>query len=49
MTQLSQGLGLDLANPLAGDVKLFSDLLQGSGMAVVQAEAQAQYLFLPGR
>ena len=46
MTQLAQRLGLDLADTLTGNVELLADLLEGAGMAVLDAEAQAQDLFL---
>ena len=45
MTQLAQRLGLDLADTLTGYVELLADLLEGAGMAVLDAEAQAQDLF----
>ena len=40
MTQLSEGLGLDLADALPGDVELLSHLFQGTGPSVLDAEAQ---------
>ena len=49
MTQLAQRLGLDLADTLTGDVELLADLLEGAGTAVLDAEAQAQDLFLTRR
>ena len=48
MAELAQGFGLDLADPLPGHVELLAHLLQGVGSAVLQAEAQAQDLALPG-
>src|SRR4051794_11502363 len=42
MAQLAQRLGLDLADPLAGDVELLADLLEGPGAAVLEAEAELQ-------
>ena len=45
MTQLAQRLGLDLADTLTGYVELLADLLEGAGMAVLDAEAQAQDAF----
>ncbi|MPN25062.1 hypothetical protein SDC9_172469 [bioreactor metagenome] len=48
MAQLAQGLGLELANAFPGDVELLADLLQRSGAAVLNAEAQLQNLLLPG-
>ena len=44
VAQLAQGLGLDLADTLTGDVELLADLLQGAGAAVHDAEAQLQHL-----
>src|SRR5579875_2037211 len=38
MTQLAQGLGFDLANPLAGDVELLADFFQGVVGVHVDAE-----------
>ena len=48
MAQLAQGLGLDLADTLTGDVELLAHLLQGAGAAVLDAEAQLQHLLLTG-
>ena len=48
MAQLPQGLGLDLADPFPGDIKLLAHLFQGAGAAVLQAKAQAPALSLPG-
>ena len=48
MAQFSQGLGLDLADALTGDVELLAHLLQGAGAAVLNAEAQLEHLLLPG-
>ena len=45
-TQLFQGLGLNLANALTGNAKLFTNLIQGTLAAIVQAKAQAQHLLL---
>src|SRR5918994_7300324 len=47
--QLGEGLGLDLADPLAGDPELAADLLQGPGVAVGEAEAELDDLLLPLR
>ena len=47
MPQLPQGLGLDLSYTLAGDFERVSDFLQGMGIAVIQAETQAQDLGFP--
>ncbi len=43
MTQLAQCLGLDLADPLAGDVELLANLLQRAGSAVLQPEPELQH------
>src|SRR3990172_4049635 len=47
MSQLPQGLGLDLAHALAGDLEGVAHLFQSMRIAVVQAEPQAQNLRLP--
>ena len=49
MAELTQGLGLNLADALARDVELLADLFQRSGLAVVQAIAQAEHLGLARR
>ena len=49
MTQLPQRLGLDLTNPLAGDVELFADLLQRVVGVHVYAEAHAKHFCLTCR
>ena len=49
MPQLTQGLGLDLADTLTGDVELLAYLFQRAGTAVLDTEAQLQHLLLPGR
>src|SRR5579885_3632925 len=46
MAQLAQGLGLDLADALAGDVELLADLLQRVVGVHVDAKAHAQHLGL---
>ena len=46
VAELAQGLGFDLADAFTGDVELLADLLQRAGAAILQAEAQAQDLFL---
>ena len=48
MAQLAQGLGLDLADPFPGDIKLPAHFFQSPGPAILNAEAQFQHLFLPG-
>src|SRR5207245_11179447 len=44
--QLRQGLGLDLADALAGDAELLADLLEGASLAVVEPETHAHDLLL---
>src|SRR5690606_24075386 len=44
VAELAKGLGLDLADPLAGDVELLADLLQRVVGAHLDAEAHAQDL-----
>ena len=48
MAQLAQGLGFNLPDPLPGHPEDLAYLLQGSGPAVLQSEAEAQNLLLPG-
>ena len=40
MAQLSEGLGLDLADALPGNVEFLAHFLQGAGAAVLDAEAE---------
>src|SRR2546427_3730421 len=47
VAQLAEGLGLDLADPLPGDVELLADLLERSGPAILQAEPELQDAPLP--
>src|SRR5437879_4963609 len=49
MTELAQGLGLDLSNPLARDGEVLPDLFQRVLAAVGEAEAQPQHLLLARR
>src|SRR5918992_1933368 len=49
VAQLGEGLGLDLADALAGDPELAADLLEGAGVAVGEAEAELDDLLLPLR
>ena len=49
VAELAQGLGLDLADALTGDVKFLAHFLQGTGAAVLNAEAELQHLLLSGR
>ena len=48
MAELAQGLGLDLADTLTGDIELLAHLFQGAGAAVHDAEAQLKNLLFPG-
>src|SRR5436309_15473309 len=49
MAQLRHGPGLDLADPLGREVDVGADLVERTGLAPVQAEAQTQDLLLPAR
>ena len=49
MAELTQGFSFDLADALAGNFEFPSHFLQGALVAVIQAETQAQHLFLAGR
>src|SRR5664280_752651 len=44
MPELRHGPGLDLADPLAGQVEVLADLLERAGLAPIEAEAQTQDL-----
>ena len=46
VAQFPQGLGLDLADALTGDVELLAHLFQGAGSAVLQAEPKTEHLLL---
>src|SRR6478736_3652555 len=46
VAQLAQRLGLDLADPLAGDVDLLAHLLEGPGTPVLEAEAELEHASL---
>ena len=46
MSQLSEGLGLYLPYPFAGDIEFFSHFLQSPGSAVFQTESQLEHLLL---
>ena len=47
VAQLAERLCLDLADSLAGDAEVLSDLFQRAGPAVVKSEAQTEHLFFP--
>ena len=47
MAQLGEGLGLDLADALAGHAEAAPDLLERAGPAVVEPEPQTHDLLLP--
>src|SRR2546425_11706812 len=49
VSELAQGLGLDLADALPGDRKVLPDLLERVLAAIREAEAEAQHLLLAGR
>src|SRR6188474_1736107 len=42
VAQLAQRLGLDLPDPLAGDVEVAADLLEGPAAAILEAEAKLE-------
>src|SRR6202000_551660 len=48
VAQLAQRLGFDLTNPLAGDIELLADFLEGVVGIHVDAEAHAQDLGFTG-
>ena len=48
MAELAEGLGLDLADTLAGDVELLTHLLKSAGAAVVETEAELDDVLLAG-
>ena len=43
VAELAESLGLDLADPLAGDVELLAHFLQGAGPTVLQSEPELQH------
>src|SRR5271155_4253492 len=47
MAQFRHRPGLDLADPLAGQVEVFADLFERPGLTPVEAEAQPEDLSLP--
>src|SRR6185436_9649169 len=49
VAQLAQRLGLDLADPLAGDVELLADLLEGPRPAVLEAEPELEHASFAAR
>src|SRR5690606_31902838 len=49
MPQFAKRLRLDLADALPGDAEHLADFLQRPGPPVIEAEAQAQHVFLPFR
>ena len=49
VAQLSQRLGLNLTDPLSGDVEFLAHLFQRAGPAILQAEAQLEHPLLTGR
>ena len=48
MAELGEGGVLDLANPFPSDAEFVSDLLEGTFLGVIQAEAELKNLRLPG-
>src|SRR6188508_195980 len=49
VAKLAQGLGLDLADALAGDAELAADFLEGPVLAIAEAEAELDDLALAVR
>src|SRR5512132_4141638 len=43
VAQLAERLGLDLADPLAGDVELLAHFLEGPGAPVLEAEPELEH------
>src|SRR5215212_5795714 len=43
VAELAERLGLDLADPFAGDVELLADFLEGPRAPVLEAEAQLEH------
>ena len=48
VAQLAQGLGLDLADALSGDLEVLAHLFQGVILGLADAEAKAQHPLFPG-
>ena len=48
MAELSESLGLDLADTLTGYVELLANLFKGAGASIFNTEAQAQNLLFSG-
>ena len=48
VAQLRHRPGLDLADPLTGQVEVLADLFERAGLAPVEAEAQLEDLLLTG-
>ena len=48
MTKLTKRLCLDLSDTLSGDLKLLTNLLEGSGTTVLKSETKLNYLLLSG-
>ena len=42
MAQLRHGPGLDLADPLPGQVEMLPDLFEGTGLTSIEPEAQPE-------
>ena len=42
VSELTQGLGLDLADALTGDAELSPDLFEGAATAIIEAETELE-------
>jgi hypothetical protein len=49
VTQFRHRFGLDLADPLSGELEVDAHLFEGAGLPAVEAETQRQDLALTGR
>ena len=49
VTQFRHCFGLDLADPLSGELKVHADLFEGAGLPAIETETQRQDLALTGR
>ena len=46
MTQLAQGLGLNLADTLSCNIKLLTHFFQCAGTSIIHAKPETKYLLL---
>jgi hypothetical protein len=49
VAEFGHGLGLDLSDSLAGDVKVLADFFEGAGLTTVEPEPQDEDLAFAGR